>query len=395
MNYHIEYFKKKGGKKYREGETTKLEKKLIKSMLNYNIRNQDILYIINYGRETTINSARIDDVIKKDDFIEKVCDNELEKYISKINHIKEISYRLKKSREAMINAIQIFNNPSMEFKYESFCVFSQIAWLGLLQEIMAENFGKDSINNNKNDKKLSLTQILKKLDKELKEPIKENILKIKELRNLVEHDIYEVESINRPEINGVIQANIINFNKIISKLDIRLSLEEQLSFSLQFGGFNKEKVISLQDSKKTVINSFCESIKNNNYNDNVDFCFGIYYGKMSTSKNNADRVEIVDGSDTSENIIKVIQEKVSPKYRPTDIVNYIQGKGFKNFKIHNHTNLWQEDEEKFRDEKNKYGAMVSVNWLWNEKWKQYVLKTLKEREEQKLKEQEKQNQKSA
>tara|TARA_R110002096_G_scaffold377102_1_gene570981 strand:- start:596 stop:811 length:216 start_codon:yes stop_codon:yes gene_type:complete len=39
---------------------------------------------------------------------------------------------LTKSREAMLSAVQIFNNPNIQFKSESFIVLSNIAWMYLL-----------------------------------------------------------------------------------------------------------------------------------------------------------------------------------------------------------------------------------------------------------------------
>ena len=39
---------------------------------------------------------------------------------------------LTKSREAMLCAVQIFNNPNVVFKSESFIVLSTIAWTYLL-----------------------------------------------------------------------------------------------------------------------------------------------------------------------------------------------------------------------------------------------------------------------
>ncbi len=38
---------------------------------------------------------------------------------------------LTKSREAMLSAVQIFNNPSIHFKSETFIVLSNIAWMYL------------------------------------------------------------------------------------------------------------------------------------------------------------------------------------------------------------------------------------------------------------------------
>ncbi len=49
---------------------------------------------------------------------------------SKIGSIK--SELLTKSREAMLTAVQIFNDPNIHFKSESFIVLSNIAWTYLL-----------------------------------------------------------------------------------------------------------------------------------------------------------------------------------------------------------------------------------------------------------------------
>lgn len=39
---------------------------------------------------------------------------------------------LQKSREAMLSAVQIYNNPSIQFKSETYIVLSIIAWTYLL-----------------------------------------------------------------------------------------------------------------------------------------------------------------------------------------------------------------------------------------------------------------------
>jgi hypothetical protein len=45
---------------------------------------------------------------------------------------------LTKSREAMLSAVQIFNNPSILFKSETFIVLSNIAWMYLLHAYYRE-----------------------------------------------------------------------------------------------------------------------------------------------------------------------------------------------------------------------------------------------------------------
>jgi hypothetical protein len=54
--------------------------------------------------------------------------------------IKSIKIELlTKSREAMLSAVQIFNNPNIQFKSESFIVFSNIAWTYLMHAYYRQN----------------------------------------------------------------------------------------------------------------------------------------------------------------------------------------------------------------------------------------------------------------
>ena len=39
----------------------------------------------------------------------------------------------------MLSAIQAFNNPMLTFKTEQFCILSQSAWTGLVQEWLSRN----------------------------------------------------------------------------------------------------------------------------------------------------------------------------------------------------------------------------------------------------------------
>jgi len=54
----------------------------------------------------------------------------MSKRIRRVGSIK--SELLKKSREAALAAVQIFNNPNISFKAESYVVLMNIAWTYLL-----------------------------------------------------------------------------------------------------------------------------------------------------------------------------------------------------------------------------------------------------------------------
>ena len=55
----------------------------------------------------------------------------------KIKSIK--SELLKKSREAMLSAVEIYNNPQITFKAETFITLAIIAWTYLLHAYYREN----------------------------------------------------------------------------------------------------------------------------------------------------------------------------------------------------------------------------------------------------------------
>ena len=122
------------------GSLTAEEKRIVKALLGEGWRNQDIQALVNIGRHTTVNSARITGV-KQSTSIKPASPDEVVFYKKK----KE-SYdwstglnlyddeRLIRSREAMILAVHVFNSPSCQFKTEIFAVLVNIAWTYLLHE---------------------------------------------------------------------------------------------------------------------------------------------------------------------------------------------------------------------------------------------------------------------
>ena len=67
----------------------------------------------------------------------------MSKRIRRIGSIK--SELLKKSREAALAAVQIFNNPNISFKSESYVVLMMIAWTYLLHGLFPRPKNRVSI----------------------------------------------------------------------------------------------------------------------------------------------------------------------------------------------------------------------------------------------------------
>ena len=75
----------------------------------------------------------------------------------------------------------------------------------------------------------------------------------------------------------------------------------------------------------------------------------------------------------------LIKEKEKKKYLPGHIVNMMKNKGYVNFSIHWHTQLWKDMEARNPDK--HLGTMVEGSWYWYENWVKKVEEHCKEFED--------------
>lgn len=122
------------------GNLDDYEKTIVKALLDKKYRNQDIQYLVNIGREATINSARITEV-KKNPTQKKASEKDVALFFKRKNTYNPVTglnlvdhERLIRSREAMCLAVQVFNSPSTKFKTELFSILANIAWTYLIHE---------------------------------------------------------------------------------------------------------------------------------------------------------------------------------------------------------------------------------------------------------------------
>ena len=102
---------------------------------------------------------------------------------------------------------------------------------------------------------------------------------------------------------------------------------------------------------------------------------------MVGKPNQADRVvEFIDPkSDAAKKIDKeywVLKETERPKYSATQIVKMMQKEGFRKFKVHHHTLLWQSKDGKKPGK--GYGAQLGVQFWWYDRWIDVVRKHCQE-----------------
>lgn len=358
MKPFTEYYGNK--KKNKEAVLTSYEKKVVSALKNHNVRDQDITYILNIGRKTTLNHARIGAVKKSDPML---TDEELKQFEQKqmawdfqtgLNPIEnDVDYLLIKSKNAMIQSVTSFNSPTNNFSIESFLVLANVAWLYLFQAFCLKH-GINYTNTDKTTQALSYMienneEFLAKAN--IKDAIIKNVEFIIKLRDFVSHDgLYKIPS----SIITKLQANCINYNNVIKQMfGERNGLDNIFAIALQFASISlsQSKSIVKNSTSKNILNFVSEFEKdiNDDILDSEEYQFTVTYIAINEgNKNQADIVRfIVPGSEGYEEkkevLIKEISDDARYKYMFSDIrdkshktknqiLNFIDKKKFRDLK---------------------------------------------------------------
>lgn len=307
---------------------------------------------------------------------------------------------LKKSREAVLSAVQIFNNPSITFKAESFIVLMIIAWTYLMHAYYRERGIEYRYHDGTTRRRYhrtkhgaykhwELERCLNDNDCPLDKHTRNNLLFLIGLRHEIEHQMTtRIDDI----MSAKFQACCLNYNHYIKNLfDERLGIEKHLSFSLQFSTISTEQKELLEDHPdlpaniEGFLNEFDQVLTNDEYNDQRYAYRIIFVPKLANHKGQADRVIefIKSDSPLAEAVNKeyaVIKETEKKKFLPKQVVEIMNSEGFQSFKLHHHTQLW-----KTMDAQNPakgYGTIVAgKQWHWYQKWVEEVRKHCIENQE--------------
>jgi uncharacterized protein DUF3644 len=335
--------------KKKEGALTAEEQHIVKALLEEGWRNQDIQALVNLGRNATINSARITGV-KHDSDIEPANADEVNFYKT-----KKRSYdwatglnlyddeRLIRAREAMILAVQVFNNPSCHFKTEIFAVLSNIAWTYLLHEYYRtkgiEIIGADG-------RSLLISQMLARKDCPLSQGIKNNLKVIKSIRDEVEHLLLRKSDLKWAPL---FQACCLNFNSMMVEwFGDKLSLQKDLSFALQFAKLEMDQLIALQkydipEQIEALDAQIRKGLSETELAD-LEYQFRVIYTLDNASKSQAGIHFIVPGTEEAKEIKNVlIKYKMADEdypYKPTTVAKLVSEKTNKKFTTSNNSQAW-------------------------------------------------------
>lgn len=298
---------------------------------------------------------------------------------------------LTKSREAMLCAVQIFNNPNVLFKSESFIVLSNIAWTYLFHAYYKEKkvdyrYYSQGVHRKKYDKTKQGAFKYWELERCLNDincPIdiipKSNLKFLIGLRHEIEH---QMTTRIDDYLSARFQACCLNYNHYIKTLfGDEFGIDKHLSFSLQFSSISEELSNQLREFSElpkniaSYIKDYDLSVSDDEFN-NPQYSYRVLYvPKTANRRGQADKVIefLPANSPEAEGLNKeyvIIKDREKPKFLPMQIVRLMKEKGYRNFGIRQHTQLWQELNAKSTD--GGYGVKVATTWYWYETWLQEV-----------------------
>jgi hypothetical protein len=316
----------------------------------------------------------------------------MSKRIRRVGSIK--SELLKKSREAALAAVQVFNNPNISFKSESYVVLMIIAWTYLLHAYFRDqkieyrycqqNGKRREFDKTKHGayKYWELERCLNEAKPPIDKDTTNNLRFLIGLRHEIEHQMTtRIDDV----LSARFQACCLNYNEYIKKLfGDDNGIEKHLSFSLQFSTISTEQKELLEEQPGLPANIHgyiqeCDTGLTDEEFANPHYAYRILFvPKTANRKGQADRVIEFVKSDSplAEAVNKeyaVIKETEKKKYLPKQVVDLMKAEGYPRFSIHYHTQLWQSQDAK--NPANGYGTMVAGKvWHWYERWVDVVRK---------------------
>lgn len=294
---------------------------------------------------------------------------------------------LTKGRESMLCAVQIFNNPNVTFKSETFIVLCHIAWTYLLHSYyrkkgieyryyeQKEKQKRYDKTKNSAFKYWELERCLNDKNCPIDKTTASNLRFMIGLRHEIEH---QMTSRIDDYLSARFQACCLNFNHYIKKLfGIEYGIDHHLSFSLQFSTIKEDhanqlkKFSELPEHIAAYINDFDNELSQEEYED-IRYSYRVLYvPKSANRKGQADRViEFLPAdSEEAKTLNKeyvLIKDREKPKYLPSEIVEKMQKRRYVRFRMHEHTQLWKEKDAK--NPKYHYGVQIAKSWYWYENW---------------------------
>ena len=356
----------------RKNRLARWEVAIVKAMLAKGTFGNDEVILAYFTRPNrSINHARIAEIRTetKHARTREATDAELERFVDSWPQIEpETGLHLLndelliKAREAMLLAVQNYNNPRTYFRSEVSIVTAIIAWTYLLHAYYrAQNIdyrhklkkkdGTFGIHNTRKgeEKYWELSKCLKSPECPIDdEGTRRNLEFLIDIRHEIEH---RMSTRIDGALSAKLQACCLNFNRTLKSLfGDQYGLETDLSFALQFSGMSisqKKELFGtggLPPHVEAVRASFEDGLTEEQYNDQNYAYRVLFVPKVVNKKAQADEVVEFVPADSDEAVLLnqvYLKEVDRPRYRPGLVVKRMQDEGFKRFEMSQHTDLWK------------------------------------------------------
>lgn len=314
--------------------------------------------------------------------------------MSRKRRLKSVKTELvKKSREAMLAAVQLYNNPQVTFKAESFITLAVIGWTYLLHAYYRSKnidyryyryVGKKKIYDKTKYgayKHWELERCLSEDKCPLDRDTITNLRFLIGVRHEIEHQM--TDKIDE-FLSAKLQACALNFDFYICKLfGDKYNLSKELSLAIQFSPITPEQQNKLHENShitsnvKNFVVDF-ENVLSDEALMSSRYAYRVLFVPINAKrKGQADQVVEFIKSDSPladgiEKTYALLKETEKRKYLPNEIVSAMKSKGYDKFSINKHTELWKSRNAK--DMKHGYGVLISKTWYWYETWLKEVEK---------------------
>ena len=295
---------------------------------------------------------------------------------------------IRKSREAALNAIRVFNDPQVSFRSETFIVLMVIAWTYLLHAYFRGQGIEYRYFQQRTKRRVfdrtrhgaykywELERCLKEEKSPIERDTANNLRFLIGLRNEIEHQM--TRSLDS-YLSGRYQACALNYNEYIKKLfGKRFAIDRQLAYSIQFVELTEEQVAgprpeaNIPERLRAYIAEFDGALTHEEYNSPRYSYRLLFKRKLVNRPGQADKVvEFIDPtSDLAKAIDKeywVKKEVEKPKFRAKDVVAAVRAAGFSRFRISpEHVEIWRREDAK--NPSKGFGTDVQGAWYWYQSW---------------------------
>lgn len=304
-----------------------------------------------------------------------------------------------KSREAMMSAVQLYNNPQITFKSETFITLAIIAWTYLLHAFYANEGIDYRYFHNKGKKKVydktkhgaykhwELERCLDCQDSPIDSITASNLKFLIGIRHEIEHQMTKKIDAS---ISAKLQACSINYIFYIKKLFGNVfGVDQELGLAIQFSPIEaeqKEQLFrneKLSNNIKNFITEFEDSLSEDELG-NTHYAYRVVFARVDGKRVNSTTDQVItfvradspqaQGLNAAYTLIKETEKK---KYLSKDVVKLMNEKGYTWFNTGDMTAFWK-NELKSRE---KYGIYITKNqWMWYENWLPVVEKHCQEKE---------------